>query len=366
MKTWDVFISHACEDKDAIAKPLATALEEKGLTVWFDEQALTLGDSLREKIDEGLRCSRFGVVILSHNFFAKTWPKRELDGLVVREDQGNKVVLPVWHNVSHDEVATYSPSLAGKLAVSTDLDHVEVANKICEVAMILPSKRRVTTTARRQLRPIASLLDSRKLRSRLTWFISVVLLCLTTYQVYLGLYFRKIGVPGLFEIEFSWDQNPNRDEGYEQLTDSQIPVLDFEQNNAGKEARGYFDLCTAGNGSACNSLAIRVGDGNGVLERDFRASVILYGKACLLNYALGCKNLARRYKLGKGVNRDIDKTIYYYAKSCELGFSKACRYLGQVYESGQAGPEKVRLAGSWYTEGCDQGDKYSCSKAFDR
>jgi len=39
----DVFLSHASEDKDAIARPLYQALIKAGLTVWFDEAALRLG-----------------------------------------------------------------------------------------------------------------------------------------------------------------------------------------------------------------------------------------------------------------------------------------------------------------------------------
>ena len=79
---WDVFISHAGEDKDQVARPLAKQLTALGVRVWYDEAALTLGDSLNRSIDAGLSRSRFGVVILSRHFFEKEWPQRELDGLV--------------------------------------------------------------------------------------------------------------------------------------------------------------------------------------------------------------------------------------------------------------------------------------------
>ena len=58
MKNWDVFISHATEDKAEVAEPLAEALQELGFTVWLDSHELTVGDSIREKIEEGLRNSR--------------------------------------------------------------------------------------------------------------------------------------------------------------------------------------------------------------------------------------------------------------------------------------------------------------------
>jgi hypothetical protein len=115
-KQWDVFISHASEDKESFVRPLATALIEAGLQVWFDEIALTVGDSLRSKIDEGLSRSRFGIVVLSPNFFVKSWPPQELDGLMSREVSGIKVILPVWLNIDRKGVEVHSPMMAGRLA----------------------------------------------------------------------------------------------------------------------------------------------------------------------------------------------------------------------------------------------------------
>ena len=118
-KQWDVFICHAGEDKSTVVQPLAKALEGEGLRVWYDRWVLTIGDSLRRKIDEGLKNSTFGVVVLSPAFFTKQWPQWELDGLVQKEIAGTKVILPVWHNVTHADVARYSLPLADKLAGST-------------------------------------------------------------------------------------------------------------------------------------------------------------------------------------------------------------------------------------------------------
>jgi hypothetical protein len=116
---WDAFISHASEDKEEVVLPLADLLMASGLKIWLDKGEVFIGDSLREKIDEGLAQSQFGVVILSHNFFAKDWPKSEIDGLYAREIGGDKVILPVWHNISFEEIKGYSPLLAGKFAAST-------------------------------------------------------------------------------------------------------------------------------------------------------------------------------------------------------------------------------------------------------
>jgi TIR domain len=118
-KRWDVFISHASEDKNEIARPLAQALEKAGISVWYDEFALKLGDSLRGSIDFGLANSRHGIAILSKNFFAKSWPVQELNALFGRETSGAKVILPVWHKIGADEIRLVSPMLADRVAVQS-------------------------------------------------------------------------------------------------------------------------------------------------------------------------------------------------------------------------------------------------------
>jgi hypothetical protein len=133
-KEFDVFISHASEDKDVVARPLAHELRAIGLAVWYDEFELRIGDSLRRKIDDGLSNSRFGVVVLSHGFFEKNWPQHELDGLVTLEISGAQVILPLWHNISKDEIIARSPTLADKVARRTsDATIEEIAREIAEV-----------------------------------------------------------------------------------------------------------------------------------------------------------------------------------------------------------------------------------------
>src|SRR2546421_140322 len=110
---WDVFISHASEDKESLVRPLATMLTRLGLRVWYDEFALQPGDSLLESIDNGLSRSAIGLVIISRTFMAKPWPKRELKGLTtLAMAKPGRRVIPVWHEVSHDEILEFSPPLA--------------------------------------------------------------------------------------------------------------------------------------------------------------------------------------------------------------------------------------------------------------
>jgi len=116
---WDAFISHASEDKRPVVIALVEELQKYGLRVWFDEFTLNVGDSLRESIDRGLARSRFGVVVLSPSFFAKQWPQKELNGLFAREIEGRKVILPVWHDITKEDVLRHSPLLCDLIACKT-------------------------------------------------------------------------------------------------------------------------------------------------------------------------------------------------------------------------------------------------------
>jgi hypothetical protein len=128
-KKFDFFISHASEDKDSFVRPLADKLTEKGIDVWYDEFQLKIGDSLRRSIDQGLINSKFAIVVLSASFFKKNWTQYELDGLVTKEMNGVKVILPIWHKVSKDEVVSYSPSLADKMALNSSLMSLDEITK---------------------------------------------------------------------------------------------------------------------------------------------------------------------------------------------------------------------------------------------
>jgi hypothetical protein len=112
-----IFLSHASEDQADFVRPLAEALSAfpEEFRVWYSEYELTLGDKLLKKIDEGLKNCDYGVVVLSPNFFAKRWPREELEGLFQLETTERKVILPIWKGVSESDVKSFSPILASRL-----------------------------------------------------------------------------------------------------------------------------------------------------------------------------------------------------------------------------------------------------------
>lgn len=130
---WDVFISHASEDKEEVVCELATRLKRYDVSVWYDEFELKLGDSLSKSIDKGLVQSRYGIIILSPSFFSKKWPDYELRSLLSRElSTDNKVILPIWHNIDAEDILKYSPYLADKFALTTAIGLDELTYKIVE------------------------------------------------------------------------------------------------------------------------------------------------------------------------------------------------------------------------------------------
>lgn len=131
-KKYDIFISHASEDKDLLVRPLAMILERLSVRVWYDEFSLKLGDSLTTSIDIGLQESRFGLLVLSKSFLGKNWPDYEYRSLLTRQIDGDKVILPLWYGVTKEDVKKYSLYLADIKAVSITKDNYKAV-----IALIL-------------------------------------------------------------------------------------------------------------------------------------------------------------------------------------------------------------------------------------
>lgn len=130
---YDVFVSHAWEDKEDFVDEFVSELRKQGLRVWYDTDKLKWGDSMREKIDKGLSKSRYGVVVLSPNYIAehKYWTKAELNGLFQVETINGKTILPIWHNLTKKQVTEYSPIIADRKAMMTALmTSAEIAEEL--------------------------------------------------------------------------------------------------------------------------------------------------------------------------------------------------------------------------------------------
>lgn len=133
---YDVFVSHAWEDKEDFVDEFVSELRKQGFKVWYDTDRLKWGDSMREKIDKGLSKSRYGIVVLSPNYIAehKYWTKAELNGLFQVETINGKTILPIWHNLTKKQVVEYSPIIADRKAMTTaSMTPEEIATELKEL-----------------------------------------------------------------------------------------------------------------------------------------------------------------------------------------------------------------------------------------
>ena len=129
----DTFICHASEDKESIARPLRDALWEIGIYAWLDESEVRLGDSIRNKIDQGLATCKSATVILSRPFFEKHWTQYELDGIFQRQVPGEILLFPIRHGITTEEIRSHSPSLSDKISwSSSDKTPGQIAAEIAE------------------------------------------------------------------------------------------------------------------------------------------------------------------------------------------------------------------------------------------
>lgn len=111
-ESWDVFICHASDDKADVVEPLYRHLQSAGIRCWHDRGEILWGDSVVGKINEGLRSSRFVIVVASPALLRKTWATREMNAALSQEiDSGTTRVLPLMVG-SDQEVRRMKAQLA--------------------------------------------------------------------------------------------------------------------------------------------------------------------------------------------------------------------------------------------------------------
>jgi hypothetical protein len=111
-----VFLSYASEDK-LIAKLVADRLMQNGIETFFAEWEIRAGDSIRQKIDQGLEeCTHF-IVLATETSIEKEWVKTEIDGVYRRKIEGQCTLIPVRHKL---DARRLPPSLGGLHAPALD------------------------------------------------------------------------------------------------------------------------------------------------------------------------------------------------------------------------------------------------------
>jgi hypothetical protein len=127
---WDVFISHASEDRDEIARPLFQALTKRRLKVWYDEHNILPGDKLIGSIERGIRGSDYGILIVSKAFLKSKWTRHELETILFKALDEEKPVFQIWHKVTLSEVKDFSLDLARTHAFRSEEGIDKISDKL--------------------------------------------------------------------------------------------------------------------------------------------------------------------------------------------------------------------------------------------
>ena len=110
---YDVFISHANADKATYVDDLKKSLDKLNIQVFYDKDTLEWGDNWKDKILEGVKKAEFAIIVISENFFGREWTEKELSDFLSRQNQnGQKIILPILHNITVAQLQIKYPAVA--------------------------------------------------------------------------------------------------------------------------------------------------------------------------------------------------------------------------------------------------------------
>jgi hypothetical protein len=136
----DVFLCHAWDDRQGVAKDLCDLLVARNVSVWFSENDIGLGEPFLRAIDKGLAKSRIGIVLVTPALLkrlpAAGVADKELSVLLARDQ-----LVPIVHNTTYEALRDVSPMLASRNGLDTaENTMAEVAAKLAEL-IALPASQ---------------------------------------------------------------------------------------------------------------------------------------------------------------------------------------------------------------------------------
>ena len=117
---YDVFISHANKDKLSFVDDLNESLKKLGVSIFYDKESLEWGDKWKERILDGTKKAEFAIIVISENFFDREWTEKELSEFLNRQDRnGQKLILPIVHNITNEDLRKKYPKVADIQAIDS-------------------------------------------------------------------------------------------------------------------------------------------------------------------------------------------------------------------------------------------------------
>lgn len=118
---YDVFISHANKDKEDLVEELYQSLKALGISIFYDKESLEWGDKWKDKILDGTKKAEFAIIVISENFFDREWTEKELNEFLNRQNRnGQKLILPILHNITAEQLKEKYPSVADIQGIPSD------------------------------------------------------------------------------------------------------------------------------------------------------------------------------------------------------------------------------------------------------
>lgn len=132
---YDVFISHANKDKEDLVKKLYQSFNKLGINIFYDTESLEWGDNWKAVILDGTQNAEFAVIVVSKNFFGREWTEKELNEFLSRQNsEGQKIILPILHGITIDELKNEYPTIA-------DIHAIDSANHSCDEIALMFAKQ---------------------------------------------------------------------------------------------------------------------------------------------------------------------------------------------------------------------------------
>ena len=131
-----IFLCHAWDDRQGVAKELCDLLVARNVSVWFSENDIGLGEPFLRAIDKGLAKSRIGIVLVTPALLRRLPTEgiadKELSALLAGER-----LVPVVHNTTYEALRDVSPLLASRSGLSTAEEPMaNVAAKLAELVAV--------------------------------------------------------------------------------------------------------------------------------------------------------------------------------------------------------------------------------------
>ncbi|MBQ3368111.1 toll/interleukin-1 receptor domain-containing protein [bacterium] len=118
---YDVFISHASSDKEEYVNDLKSSIDKLGVKVFYDKDTIQWGDNWKKKLLEGIKTAEFAIIVISEKFFGREWTEKELNDFLKRQNSnGQKIILPILHKISFDQLKEQYPSIADIQAIDSN------------------------------------------------------------------------------------------------------------------------------------------------------------------------------------------------------------------------------------------------------